>query len=103
MANVKITIEVDCYAGENIYICGNISALGSWDEKKAVPMTKGENGRYTITKLLPQNQIIEFKFMSKKDWNFVEKGMYGEELENHILFISKGMDPQIYGVDKFGE
>ena len=33
----------------------------------------------------------------------VEKGMYGEELPNHILFVSKGMDTQVYGVDKFGE
>ncbi|MCR5349707.1 MAG: hypothetical protein K6E20_01805 [Acholeplasmatales bacterium] len=102
MANVKVTIEVECYAGDEIYICGNIPQLGSWDCKKALPMKK-ENGRYSITKMLPQGQVVEFKFLKKQDWAFVEKGMYGEELVNHILFVSKGMETQHYGVDKFGE
>ena len=102
MANAKVTIEVICHAGEVIYICGNIPQLGGWNQEKALPMKK-ENGKYVITKMLPQGQMIEFKFLKKPDWVFVEKGMYGEELPNHILFVSKGMDTQVYGVDKFGE
>lgn len=102
MANKKVKIIVHAAAGEEIYVCGNIPQLGNWDAEKAVPIKKVNDGEYSITKMLPGGQMIQFKFLSAKDWKNVEKGMYGEELDNHILFLPVD-EPQVYGVDKFGK
>ena len=102
MANKKVEIIVHAAAGEEIYICGNIPQLGNWDPKKALALKKVNDGEYSITKMLPEGQMIQFKFLCAKDWKNVEKGMYGEELDNHILFLPVS-EPQVYGVDKFGK
>lgn len=98
----KVEFIVHATAGDTIYICGNIPQLGSWDAKKAVALKKNENGSYSVTKMLPENQMIEFKFLEKKDWATVEKGWYDEEIKNHILFLPTE-EPQIFEVAKFNK
>jgi hypothetical protein len=98
----KVKILVNAFAGDKIYVCGNIPQLGDWNPKYAVELKKNEQGLYQVTKMLPENQIIEFKFMEEKDWATVEKGEYDEEVKNHILVLPTDED-MIYYVAKFNK
>lgn len=98
----KIQIVVKAVSGDSIYMCGNIPQLGGWDPNKAIELKKNEHGLYTVTKMLPENQMIEFKFMASKDWATVEKGEYDEEINNHILVLPTD-EPQVFYVAKFNK
>ncbi len=98
----KVQILVNAFAGDTIYVCGNIKELGEWNPKFAVALKKNEQGLYQVNKILPENQLIEFKFMEEKDWATVEKGEYDEEIQNHILVLPND-ENIVYYVAKFNK
>lgn len=102
MGNKKVEIKVKANSKESIFICGNIKSLGEWDVSKAQEMKKDIDGFFKITKMLPEKQIIEFKFLRKKDWAYVEKGAYDEEVKNHLLILPTD-EEIIYEVEKFNK
>lgn len=102
MGNRKIEIKVKANSGDSIFICGNIKALGNWNVISSLEMKKDKDGLYKITKMLPEGQIIEFKFLRKKDWAYVEKGAYDEEVRNHLLILPTD-EEIIYVVEKFNK
>ena len=69
------------YEINSLYLVGNIKELGGWDLKKALKM-EFVNDHFELNVLLPKEHL-EFKILEKKDWNFVEKGMWCEEIINH--------------------
>lgn len=91
MSNVKVEFKVNTKSTNEVYLVGSIPQLGGWDVKKAIKLEKNENGVFVLSKLLATGQIIEFKLLADKDWNRVEKGMYNEELQNHIFTPEKGL------------
>jgi hypothetical protein len=98
----KVQFLVNAFAGDKIYMCGNLPSLGDWNPKFAVELKRNDKGLYQVTKMLPENQIIEFKFMEEKDWETVEKGEYDEEVKNHILVLPTD-EETIYYVAKFNK
>ena len=62
-SNVVFTVQGAAPAvGQNVYVSGNVAALGAWDPCKAVLMT-ANNGAFSTTVSLPANTAVQFKFM----------------------------------------
>ena len=40
--------------------------------------------------MLPVDQVVSYKVCATNDWNNVECGSYGEEVENHTFTVAKG-------------
>jgi len=93
MAKVRVTFIVrpnrPC---EDLYIVGSTSNLGYWDTKKASKLTyNNELNAFVVNKLFVENELVEFKFISSKDWSFVEKGIWNEEICNRTFVPTKGL------------
>ena len=92
MANTKVTIKVVAPA-EELFVVGSTKNLGEWDASKAVKLDYcNECKAFYTTKMLPAGETVEFKVLTSKDWATVEKGIYGEELENHSFVAEKGLE-----------
>lgn len=91
MANTKIEFCVKAPKGLDLYLCGSVAALGQWDASKAVKLSYCEDcGCYTVAKLLPAGETVEFKVLAAKDWSKAEKGMWNEDVSNHCFVAEKG-------------
>lgn len=95
MAQAKVTINVKANA-ETLYIVGSTKNLGNWDAKNAVALKDG-----SVTKMFEEGTKVEFKVLSAKTWDAVEKGVNGEELENHSFVASKEVKSFTVTVDNF--
>lgn len=100
-AQVTVTIKVSAPA-EKVYVVGNTANLGAWDAKKAVELKAVEAGKFEASKKFDADAVVEFKVLAAKDWDAVEKGMWGEDLENHTFTAAKGLVVEA-GVSKFGK
>ena len=93
MARVKVRFSVapktNC---DDLYIIGSTSSLGCWDVKKATKLTYNEQeNAFVVNKFLPEGEVVEYKFVSIKDWTGVEKGIWNEEICNRVVVPSKGL------------
>ena len=88
---VKVEIKVETAAASQLYIIGSSKSLGAWDINNAVEMKKDEKGIFSITKMMDPGEIVEFKVLKEKTWDAVEKGVYGQEIANHIISPQKGL------------
>lgn len=96
MANTKVVIKVAAPASKELYLVGNTTALGAWNPSKAVKLEYcTECGKYTVTKMLPADETVEFKVLAAKSFDAVEKGANGEELQNHSFVVSKGLTVEV--------
>lgn len=96
MSMVNVEIHVTTAGASELYLVGSTPNLGVWNVEKAVKFEKNSDGSFSVTKKFDEGQLVEFKVLSKKDWAFVEKGVYGEELENHLMTPHKGL---VYELD----
>ena len=96
MANTKIEFLVKAPQNEELYLVGNIPALGEWNPTKGVKLSYcKECGKYTVSKLLPVDTNVEFKVLAGKTWDAVEKGNWGEDVANHAFVAAKGTKVEI--------
>ena len=91
MAKVRVKIcvapKTNC---EELYIVGSTSSLGYWDVKKATKLKYCEEcQKFVVTKVLPVDETVEFKFITARNWNNVEKGIWKEEISNRTLIPVK--------------
>ncbi len=92
MANTKVTIKVVSNASK-LFIVGSTKNLGAWDAKKAVELEYCDKcGAFFTDKLLPAGEVVEFKVLTAKNWDNVEKGVWGEEVANHSFVAEKGLE-----------
>ena len=94
MAKVRVKIcvapKTNC---DELYIVGSTSNLGNWDVKKATKLSFCEEcQKFVVTKMLPVDETVEFKFITAKDWNNVEKGIWREEISNRTVNAYKGLN-----------
>ena len=102
-SNGQVTVTFKVAADvEKVYVVGNTQNLGAWDCKKAVELKKTADGKFEVAKKFDANSTVDFKVLSAKDWEAVEKGIWGEELQNHSFTAAKGLAVEV-GVSKFGE
>ena len=93
MARVRVSFSVapktPC---DNLYIVGSTSNLGNWDPKKATQLSyNNELNAFVVNKFLPLEEVVEFKFITMRDWNGVEKGIWNEEISNREVVPTKGL------------
>lgn len=87
--NFSVTPKTPC---ENLFIVGSTSSLGKWDPKKATKLRYcEETNSYVVNKFLPVDEVVEYKFITMKDWNGVEKGIWNEEINNRTVTPVKGL------------
>ena len=93
MKKVKVLFNVSPKTPcDNLYIVGSIKNLGNWNPKKATQLKfNDELNAYVCTKFLPENELVEYKFITKKDWEGVEKGIWNEEISNRTIVPTKGL------------
>ncbi len=51
--------------GQNVYIVGNVAALGSWNPNNAVLMSSASYPVWKVTINLPANTLIQYKYIKK--------------------------------------
>lgn len=68
--------------GVNLYVVGNKNEVGNWDTSYVCKMNKVYDNFYKIELLLPKG-YFEFKIVAAKNYKFVEKGIWHEEIVNH--------------------
>ena len=96
MANTKIEFLVKAPAQAEVYLVGNVPALGDWNPAKGLKLTYcADCGCYTGSKLLPADTNVEFKVVAGKSWDAVEKGTWGEDVANHSFVAVKGTKVEI--------
>ncbi|KAF5328568.1 hypothetical protein D9758_017730 [Tetrapyrgos nigripes] len=52
--------------GENIFLVGSISQLGSWDPSSSLPLSSATYPVWTVSVNLPANTAFEYKFIRKE-------------------------------------
>lgn len=104
MAKKKVEFVVTTKDKVNtLYLLGNTNELGAWNLNKASAMKfDSEKNAFVCSKMLEENETIEFKFISQKDWKTVEKGIFKEEITNHIAIVKKGLVIEIV-INNFAE
>ncbi|WP_431921185.1 carbohydrate-binding module family 20 domain-containing protein [Nonomuraea jabiensis] len=60
--------NVTTWYGQNVYVVGNIPALGGWNTDQAIPLSSADYPIWRATLNLPPNTAIEYKYI-KKDPN----------------------------------
>ncbi|MEU3460472.1 carbohydrate-binding module family 20 domain-containing protein [Streptomyces sp. NPDC006733] len=58
-------VTATTYWGQNLYVVGGASELGSWNPDKAVPLSSANYPTWTGTVLLAANSRQEFKYLIK--------------------------------------
>ena len=82
MANCKVVFNVKAPSQE-VYLVGSVKGLGNWNVENAVKLTYNEETEtFTVAKMLPVGEFIEYKLLGGKDWSLAEKGIWNEELGN---------------------
>ena len=71
---------------QSLYICGNVPALGAWDESKAVKMNIVDEYRWAVSLFSSKLKgNIEYKFIKKNKDGDIE----WERGDNHVVSIPK--------------
>lgn len=93
--NITFTVNTKNPVQE-VYLIGNTKNLGAWDTSKAVKMEKVNDTTFTVTKRFNAKEEVEYKVISTKTWENVEKGIFTEDVENHHFVAEKGHFEDIY-------
>lgn len=75
---------------EQMYLCGETRSSGEWIAEAATPMKRTPEGWRAI-KYLPVGSTFRFKVLRDNSWHGVEKGTWGEEIDNHVITAEKGL------------
>jgi alpha-amylase len=51
--------------GQNVYISGNIAALGTWNTAAAVPLSSANYPIWSATLNLPPGTAVQYKYIKK--------------------------------------
>ncbi|HEY1012502.1 MAG TPA: carbohydrate-binding module family 20 domain-containing protein [Herpetosiphonaceae bacterium] len=62
---VAFTVNATTALGQNVYVVGNVAALGGWNTGAAVPLSSAGYPSWSKTISLPANTSIEYKYIKK--------------------------------------
>ncbi|MCR5112704.1 MAG: hypothetical protein K6A63_02070 [Acholeplasmatales bacterium] len=88
LVKVVFNASLDGADAKELYV---ISNYVDWNPDKAIKMDL-ENGQFTLTEFYPRGFDLQFKITSNPGWEGVEKGMFGEEIENHTYTLDKDIE-----------
>ena len=90
---ITITVPKDTDEKATLYLAGSLKEVGEW-KAQGVKLTRNDDGTYKFEKDLPKGQTLEFK-INGGDWDTVEKGDHGQEVENHKIELDGDKDEKI--------
>ncbi|MFD8526634.1 carbohydrate-binding module family 20 domain-containing protein [Streptosporangium canum] len=64
-AAVSFNANVTTYYGQNVYVVGNLPALGGWDPGQAVALSSADYPIWRVAVNLPPNTAVEYKYIKK--------------------------------------
>ncbi len=64
--------EVTTWHGQNVFVVGNVPALGGWNPAGAVPLSSADYPVWKGTRVLPGGTAIEYKYIKKNPDGKVE-------------------------------
>ncbi len=64
-ATVTFNETASTVVGQNIYVVGNIAALGSWNTGSAIQLSPANYPTWSVTLSLPGSTAIEYKYIKK--------------------------------------
>jgi len=79
-SSVRFNVNASTYYGENLYVIGDIEALGDWNPSIAAPMSAGgytaQRPLWTLAKDLPASTNISYKYLRQEsDGSFIYEGI----------------------------
>src|SRR4051794_40456539 len=90
---ITITVPKDTDEKATLYLAGSLKEVGDW-KADGVKLSRQPDGTYKFEKNLPKGQTLEYK-INGGDWDTVEKGEHGEEVDNRTLKIDGDKDEKI--------
>ncbi len=88
-SSVKLTINLDAPEDGDYYLVGNTATIGGWNPKNAVHLNKNKLGIYQAHLTIPKDQILSFKFISKKkdmvSWESIAQNRFLMGKEDEVL------------------
>jgi alpha-amylase len=67
LAPVAFRVQAEAVPGENIFVAGNVAALGGWDPDAAVPLSPDDYPLWQATVELPTGAAVEYKYIRKDE------------------------------------
>ncbi|ADO68763.1 carbohydrate binding domain-containing protein [Stigmatella aurantiaca] len=67
-ATVTFTVTASTGVGQNVYLVGNLAALGAWSPSAAIALSPANYPAWSVTLSLPGSTALEYKYI-KKDAN----------------------------------
>jgi alpha-amylase len=64
-ANVTFSVNATTVWGQNVFVVGNVAALGSWNTANAKPLSSASYPIWSATLSLPANSAVEYKYIKK--------------------------------------
>lgn len=91
---MTISFNIDYYTvwGENLFICGSIPELGSWDESKAFPLSFNNPSKWTGQINIENIKSFEYYYIVKRG-DFIERREWGKPRNSsshnlQVLYLS---------------
>ena len=88
MVNVNLKVMIKGKMADQLFLFTNYT---NWDKDKALELTKVED-YFVINARFPKNYNLEFKISLSRNWDGVEKGIFGEEIKNHQYYLDKDLE-----------
>ena len=63
----KFKLKYESHWGEELYLTGNMDALGSWKPEKALAMRYVDNGYWSVAVELDESETVEYKYIIKEN------------------------------------
>ena len=64
---IKFKLKYDSHWGEELFLTGNMDALGSWNPEKALAMRYVDNGYWSAAAELDESETVEYKYIVKEN------------------------------------
>jgi len=96
-SSVRFDVNASTYFGENLYVIGDIEALGDWNPSIAAPMSAGgytaQRPLWTLTKDLPASANVSYKYLRQEsDGSFIY-----ESINRTLTSNACGSSPLVLG------
>lgn len=65
MSTVDFDVHVTTEFGQNVYVVGNVPALGGWDPGRAIPLSSAAYPQWRGTVTLPVGTTVEYKYLKR--------------------------------------
>ncbi len=98
---MKVTfhLKYDSHWGEELFLMGNIEALGFWKPENALPMRYVDNGYWSVDVVLSDTETVEYKYIIKENgqirWETRENRHWNGNISVWDVFDAETMEKKV--------